>query len=55
MNKKIFAKLLAHSENNLDKITQPYILETFGVQVQRCDTIEEYVEAIDDACLHKYL
>ena len=54
MNKKIFAKLLAHSENNLDKITQPYILETFGVQVQRCDTIEEYVEAIDDACLHKY-
>ncbi len=54
MNKKIFSKLLAHSENNLDKITQPYILETFGVQVQRCDTIEEYVEAIDDACLHKY-
>ena len=54
MNKKIFSKLLAHSENNLDKITQPYIPETFGVQVQRCDTIEEYVEAIDDACLHKY-
>jgi len=54
MNKKIFAKLLAHSENNLEKITQPYILETFGVGVQRCDTIEQYVEAIDDACLNKY-
>ena len=54
MNKKIFAKLLAHSQNNLDKITQPYIQETFGVQVQRCDTIEQYVTAIDDACLNKY-
>jgi hypothetical protein len=54
MNKKIFARLLSHSENNLDKITQPWIMETFGVEVARCDTIEHYVEAIDDACLHKY-
>ena len=54
MNKKIFARLLSHSENNLDKITQPWIMETFGVEVARCDTIEQYVEAIDDACLHKY-
>ena len=54
MNKKIFARLLTPSENNLDKITQPYILETFGVEVNRCETIEQYVEAIDDACLHKY-
>lgn len=54
MNKKIFAELLAHSQNDLDKITQPWILETFGVKVDRCDTIEQYVEAIDDACLHKY-
>ena len=54
MNKKIFAQLLAHSQNDLTKITQPYILETFSVEVERCDTIEQYVEAIDDACLHKY-
>jgi SAM-dependent methyltransferase len=54
MNKKIFAKLLAYSQNDLTKITQPWILETFGVEVDRCDTIEQYVEAIDDACLHKY-
>ena len=54
MNKKIFARLLTHSENNLDKITQPWIMETFGVEVARCDTIEQYVEAINDACLHKY-
>ena len=54
MNKKIFAQLLAHSQNDLEKITQPYILETFGVEVKRCETIEQYVEAIDDACLHKY-
>ena len=54
MNKKIFAKLLAHSQNDLSKITQPYIKETFGVEVKRCDTIEQYVEAIDDASLHRY-
>jgi len=54
MNKKIFAQLLGHSENDLDKITQPYILETFGVEVARCDTLEQYAEAIDVACLHKY-
>jgi hypothetical protein len=54
MNKKIFAQLLSYSQNNLDKITQPYIKEKFGVDVKRCDTLEQYVEAIDDACLHKY-
>ena len=54
MNKKIFAKLLAYSQNDLDKITQPFIMETFGVKVKRCETIEQYVEAIDVACLHNY-
>jgi len=54
MNKKIFAQLLSYSQNNIDKITEPYIKEKFGVDVKRCDTIEQYVEVIDDACLHKY-
>ena len=54
MNKKIFAQLLGHSQNDLDKITQPWIMETFGVEVDRCDTLEQYAEAIDVACLHKY-
>ena len=54
MNKKIFAKLLGYSQNDLTKITQPYIMETFGVEVKRCDTIEQYVEAIENACLHNY-
>ena len=54
MNKKIFAQLLGYSQNDIDKITQPYILETFGVEVKRCDTLEQYAEAIDVACLHKY-
>jgi len=54
MNKKILGQLLAHSQNDLDKITQPYILETFGVEVKRCDTLEEYSEVIDDACLNRY-
>ena len=54
MNKKIFAQLLVHSENDLNKIDMPYIQETFGVTVNRCDTLEQYAEAIDVACLHKY-
>ena len=54
MNKKIFAQLLTHSQNDLAKITDPYIRETFGVTVKRCDTLEEYTQVIDDACLHKY-
>ena len=32
MNKRIFAELLTHSQNNLDKISQPYIKEKFGVE-----------------------
>ena len=54
MNKKIFAELLTHSQNNLDKISQPYIKGKFGVEVKRCDTLEQYTDAIDSACLHKY-
>ena len=54
MNKKIFARLLGHSQNDLDKITQPWIKETFGVEVKRCDTLEQYADAIDDASLERY-
>ena len=54
MNKKIFARLLADTQNDLTKITQPYIKETFGVDVKRCDTLEQYAENKDVACLHKY-
>jgi predicted TPR repeat methyltransferase len=54
MNKKIFSKLLGHSQNNLGRITDPWIQETFGVSVKRCDTIEQYVNAIDNAVLDKY-
>jgi SAM-dependent methyltransferase len=54
MNKKIFSKLLGHSQNDLTKITRPYILETFGVEVKRCESLEEYSSVINDACLHRY-
>jgi len=54
MNKKIFTRLLSDSGNNIDKITSPYIKETFGVEVGRCDTIDDYVNKINDACLHRY-
>ena len=54
MNKKIFAQLLGYSQNDLDKVTQPYILETFGVEVARCDTLEQYTDAINDASLDRY-
>ena len=54
MNKKIFSQLLGHSQNDLTKITRPYILETFGVEVKRCKSLEEYAAVINDACLHRY-
>ena len=54
MNKKIFAKLLGHSLNDIAKITQPFIKETFGAEVKRCESLAEYCNVIDDACLHKY-
>jgi len=54
MNKKIFAQLLAHSQNDIAKITDPYIQETFGISIARCETLEQYTDTIDDACLHKY-
>jgi len=54
MNNKIFAELIHHSQKDISKITSPYIQETFGVEVSRCDSIEKYAEAIDNACLHKY-
>jgi SAM-dependent methyltransferase len=54
MNKKIFSQLLGYSQNDLEKITQPYILETFGVEVKRCESLEEYSSVIDNACLHRY-
>ena len=54
MNNKIFSELVSFSDHNIEKITQPYIQEKFGVKVRRCDSLEEYAEVIDDACLHKY-
>ena len=54
MNKKIFLELSTYSNNEITKITQPYIKETFGVDVKRCDTLEQYADVIDDACLNKY-
>ncbi len=54
MNKKIFSELSRYSKNDISKITQPYIAETFGVKVKRCDSIEQYTDLIDDACLNKY-
>ena len=54
MNKKIFNELLSFSNNDITKITQPYIMQTFGVDVKRCDSLEQYADIIDDACLNKY-
>ena len=54
MNKKIFNELHSYSNNDITKITQPYIMETFGVDVKRCDSLEQYADIIDDACLNKY-
>ncbi len=54
MNKKVFTRLVEFSKNDVAKITQPFIMDTFGVTVNRCESLEQYAEAIDDACLNKY-
>tara|TARA_Y100001972_G_C7623751_1_gene312851 strand:- start:593 stop:1252 length:660 start_codon:yes stop_codon:yes gene_type:complete len=54
MNKKVFTRLLEFSKNDVAKITQPFIMDTFGVTVNRCESLEQYAEAIDDACLNRY-
>lgn len=54
MNNKIFAELVKHSHNDVSKITLPYIKGKFGVEVKRCDSIEQYADTIDDACLNRY-
>ena len=46
--------MLTFSNNDITKITQPYIMQTFGVDVKRCDSLEQYANTIDDACLNKY-
>jgi len=54
MNKKIFSRLLQDSGDDVERITDPYIRETFDVIVARCLTLDEYTDKIEDACLHKY-
>tara|TARA_Y100001937_G_scaffold14661_1_gene19811 strand:- start:3068 stop:3727 length:660 start_codon:yes stop_codon:yes gene_type:complete len=54
MNKKVFTRLTEFSKNDVAKITQPFIMDTFGVTVNRCESLEQYAEAIDDACLNRY-
>ena len=54
MNKKILSELVSHSGQDISRITAPYIQNTFGVSVDRCESLEEYVKQIDNACLHKY-
>ena len=54
MNRKIFEKLSQDTNQDPSKVTAPYIKETFGVDVPRCETLEQYADKIDDACLNKY-
>jgi len=55
MNKKILAELLTHSQNDMSRITADYIKETFDVAIDRpCNSLEEYTNAIDSACMNKY-
>ena len=55
MNKKILAELLTHSQNDMSRITEDYIKETFDITIDKpCSTLEEYTTAIDSACMNKY-
>ena len=55
MNKKILAELLTHSQNDMSLITPEYITQTFGITINKtCATLEEYTNAVDIACMHRY-
>ena len=55
MNKKILAELLTHSQNDMSLITPEYITQTFGITINKtCTTLEEYTNAVDIACMHRY-
>jgi hypothetical protein len=55
MNRKIFAQLVAQTNNDVSKITSDLIKETFDVELDKTyDTIVDYTVAIDNKCLHRY-
>jgi len=55
MNRKIFAELVARTNNDVSKVTQQLIKETFDVDVDsKHVTLVDYANDIDIKCLHKY-
>ena len=55
MNRKIFAELVARTNNDVSKVTQRLIKETFDVDVDsKHVTLVDYATSIDIKCLHKY-
>ena len=55
MNRKIFAELVAQTNNDVSKVTSQMIKETFDVDFDKtCETLTQYAVAIDEKCLHRY-
>ena len=55
MNRKIFAELVAKTNNDVSKITSELIKETFDVTLDKThNTIVDYTLDIDRECLHRY-
>jgi hypothetical protein len=55
MNRKIFAELVSKTGNDVSKVTQQLIKETFGVIVdKKYASLVDYANDIDVKCLHRY-
>jgi len=56
MNRKIFAELVNQTGNDVSKVTQQLIKETFDVDVDSKHlNLVDYANDIDTECLHKYI
>ena len=55
MNRKIFAELVKLTNNDVSKVNNQLIKDTFDVDVDKThDTLTGYASDIDEKCLHKY-
>jgi hypothetical protein len=55
MNRRIFAELVSKTGNDVSKVTQQLIKETFGVVVdKKYASLVDYTNDIDVKCLHQY-
>ena len=55
MNRKIFAELVAQTNNDVSKVTKEMIKKTFDAELDKTyDSLTNYAVAVDTKCLHTY-